>query len=127
LIKDKNGNISGMEGSRLREDEDMAAVNAILAAITGRSVGRPDLHRTEAEAAISAAASGDFGLSAGDIRKIAQKIPSNSTAIIAIFENVWERRFKEVARKYNGAIVEQRLTSPAALERAAQELSAAEN
>jgi len=125
LRKDKDNNVTGMEGSRLHGGEDAAAINAVLAAITSRSVGSPDLARSKAEAAIRAAAAGDFGLSAGDIQRIAQKLPADHSAIIVLFENVWERRFKEVAKKYDGVLVGQRLISPQALAKAASDLAAA--
>ncbi len=125
LRKDKDNNVTGMEGSRLQEGEDVAAINAVLAAITSRSVGSPESARSKAEAAIRAAAEGDFGLSASDIQRIAQKLPADHSAIIVLFENVWERRFKEVAKKYDGVVVGQRLISPAALANAASGLAAA--
>jgi len=125
LRKDKEGNISGMEGSRLDEAEDTAAVNAVVAALASRSVGRPDLSRSKAEAAIRAAAKGDFGLSPDDIESIAQKLPPNHSAVIAIFENVWERKLKDVAKKYQGGVINQRLISPEGLAKAASELVAA--
>ena len=125
LRKDKNNNVTGMEGSRLHEGDDVAAINAVIAAITSRSVGSPKQARSKAEAAIRAAAAGDFGLSAGDIRRIAQKLPADHSAIIVLFENVWERRFRKVAKKYDGVVVGQRLISPQALAKAANELAAA--
>lgn len=125
LRKDKEGNVSGMQGSRLEEEEDTAAINAAIAALASRSIGRPDLSRSKAEAAIRAAAKGDFGLSAEDIESIAQKLPPDHSAVIAVFENVWERKLKEVAKKYNGGVINQRLVSPEALATAASELIAA--
>ena len=115
LRKDKKGKVTGLEGSRLQEEQDLAEINALVAAITSRSVGRPELARSKAESAIKAAAKGDFGLSAGDIKKIAQKLPPDHSALIVLFENVWERKFKEAAKKYNGALINQRLISPSAL------------
>ena len=64
LRKDKDGNVSGMEGSHLGEDDDVAAINAVIAALASRSVGSPELARSKAETAVRAAAAGDFGLSA---------------------------------------------------------------
>ena len=125
LRKDKDGNIMGMEGSRLHEDEDIASINAVLAAIVARSVGSPEQARSKVETATSAAAAGDFGLSAGDIQGIAQKLPPDHTAIILLFENVWERKFKAVAKKHGGALVNQRLITSEALAKAAHELAAA--
>ena len=125
LRKDRDGNIMGMEGSRLHEDEDIASINAVLAAIVACSVGSPEQARSKVETATSAAAAGDFGLSAGDIQGIAQKLPPDHTAIIVLFENVWERKFKAVAEKHGGALVNQRLITSEALAKAAHELAAA--
>jgi uncharacterized protein len=127
LRRDKDGSISGMEGSGLNDDADVAAINAVIAAITSRSVGSPEFAPSKAEAAVRAAAEGDFGLSASDIQKIAQKIQPEHSAIIILFENVWERKFKDIARKHNGAVVSQRLLSPTALAKVADELGQESN
>jgi len=124
LRKDKDGNLVGMEGSRLQGD-DLAEINALLAVITARSIGSPEQALSKAESAIQAAVAGDFGLSAGDIQKIAGKLSPNHTALIVLFENVWERKFKEIAKKYNGAVINQRLITADALAKAAGELTAA--
>src|SRR4051812_41222440 len=91
LRKDKDGNIMGMEGSRLHEEEDIASINVLLAAIVARAVGSPELAGSKAQVAADAAAIGDFGLSAEDIQGIARKLPENHSAIVILFENVWER------------------------------------
>jgi predicted double-glycine peptidase len=127
LRKDQAGNVSGMEGSGLQEEKDMVAVNALLAAITSRSVGGSEVIRSKMESAVKAAAAGDFGLSADDIRKIADKLPPDHSAIIGLFENVWERRFKEVAGRHAGEVINQRLITPEALARVASELIAADS
>ena len=114
----------GMEGSRLQDSEDIAAINAVIAAVTSRSVGSPELVRASAEAAVAAAADGDFGLSAGDLHKIADKLPAAHSAIILLFENVWERKLKDVANRYGGALIEQRLIAPSGLAKAARDLMA---
>ena len=72
------------------------------------------------------AAAGDFGLSIDDFREIARKLPADHSAIIGVFENVWERRFKQVAKKHGGAVINQRLIAPDALAKAASELAAAD-
>ena len=60
LRKDKSGKISGMEGSSLQDDEDIAAINAVISTITSRSLGAPELAQSRAEAAVTAAAAGRF-------------------------------------------------------------------
>jgi predicted double-glycine peptidase len=115
LRKDKNGNLSGMEGGALQDDADATAINALLAVIADHSVGGTASARTRVEAAIKAAAEGDFGLSIDDIERIAVKLPPDHSAIVGLFENIWERRFKEVASKHAGAVINQRLVTPEAL------------
>jgi hypothetical protein len=125
LCKDRDGNVSGMQGSSLQDEGDTIAFNAVMAVVTSRSLGGPELARSKAEAAAKAAASGDFGLSAGDIRGIAARLPPDHSAIIGLFENVWERRFREVVGKHAGEVANQRLVSPEAIAKAAGELFAA--
>jgi hypothetical protein len=115
LRKDKSGKISGMEGSSLQEDDDVAAVNLVLSTITSRSLGAPELARSKAEAALATAAAGDFGLSADDMRALGEKLQPNESAIVILFENVWERRFKDAAKLRGGEVLNQRLISPQAL------------
>ena len=122
LRKDKDGSVMGMEGSRLQEHEDIAAINAVIAAMTSRSVGSPEQARASADAAVAAAAKGDFGLSPGDLRKIADKLSSGHSAIILLFENVWERKLKDIAKQHGGSLIEQRLIAPSGLAKAAREL-----
>jgi predicted double-glycine peptidase len=102
LRKDESGKISGMEGSNLQEDDDIAAISAVISTITSRSLGAPELASSKAEAAVADAAAGDFGLSANDIQALAQKLQPDESAIVILFENVWERRFKETAATRRG-------------------------
>jgi predicted double-glycine peptidase len=125
LTKDEDGNVSGLEGSGLQEEDDEAAINVLIALIAGKGIGSPKLALSRAQAALKEATTGDFGLSAADIRRIAGNLPPSHSAIIGLFENVWERTFKEVARKNDGGVIDQRLISPGALAKAAGELIAA--
>jgi uncharacterized protein len=123
LRKDNSGKISGMEGSSLQDDEDIAAINAVISTITSRSLGAPELAQSRAEAAVAAAAAGDFGLSANDMQALAQKLQPNESAIVILFENVWERRYREAAKARGGEIFNQRLVSSKALTEAAARLA----
>jgi len=125
LRKDKDGNVSGMGGGRLQDEDDMKAVNAVISAIAGRGAKRVASLRGRMERAINAVSEGDFGLSAGDIRKIANKLPRNHSAVAVLVENVWERKLKEAAKKYAGKVVEQRFVTPEAVADAASKLAAA--
>jgi predicted double-glycine peptidase len=122
LRRDNDGNICGMEGSRLSDEADVAAIHAVVAEITSRSVGQFEPAGASANAAIKDAAEGDFGLSAEHVQKIGQKILPGHSAIIILFENAWERKFKDVVKRYGGTVVTQRLIAPAALAQAARAL-----
>jgi len=123
LRKDHAGNVFGMQGSGLEDEEDIAAINALIAALTSRGLGPAQSARERAEAAMKAAAAGDVGLSAEDFRAIARNLPPDTTVIIGLFENAWERRFKAAAARYGGAVVNQQLVSPEALAQAARRLA----
>ena len=97
-------------------------MNAVVAAIAESSLGGPVRTRTKVEHAIEAAAQGDFGLGAAKIREIANQLPPEHSALIVLFENVWERRLSEIAEKYDGAIINQRLVTSEAVAEAASAL-----
>jgi hypothetical protein len=109
LRKDQAGRLTALEGGRLQEEEDIMEINALVAALAGFGVGGADMARAKAESAVKSAAEGDFGLSVTDIERIAGKLPPDHSAIIVLFENLWERKFKAVARKYDGTVIDQRM------------------
>ena len=122
LRKDKSGKISGMEGSSLQEDDDIAAINAVISTITSRSIDS-ELAGSKAEVAVAAAAAGDFRLSPNDMQALAQKLQPDKSAIVILFENVWERRYREAAKARGGEVLTQRLVSSQALTEAAARLA----
>ncbi len=122
VCKDADGKLSAMEGGRLEHAEDAPEINALLAAIVSRSVGAPAAASASADAAMRAAAAGDFGLSVAHIRAIAAKMPPDHTVLIVLFENVWERRFKEIVGRYGGSLRAQSFMSPEELAKQAREL-----
>ena len=122
LRKDQDGNVSGLEGSNLEGEQEALAMNAVIAAVAESSLGGPVRTRSKVKQAIEAAAQGDFGLGAAEIREIAKKLPPQHSALIVLFENVWERRLSEIAEKYDGAIVNQRLVTSDAVAKAASSL-----
>ncbi|HEY6895325.1 MAG TPA: C39 family peptidase [Rhodanobacteraceae bacterium] len=127
MRKGADGKVAAMEGSGLEDAADVAEFNAIVTAITSRLVD--DLPRSARLAAMkqaaAAAVEGDFGLSADALQSVADRLEPNESALVVFFENLWERRLKEIAAKYGGEIVNQRLITPRALTEAAQQLVAA--
>ena len=122
LRKDKSGAIAGMEGGRVMEEQDIAATNAVLAAIASQRSGRSETARSKMETAINAAAKGDFGLSMADVKSVAKKLPRNHSAIIILFENTWERRLKQVAAKCSAVMSGVAAVGPMARRRCARPL-----
>lgn len=125
--KGADGKVAGMEGSGLEDATDAAEFNAIITAITSSIIGhRPSSSKADdIKAAAQAAADGDFGLSADALQAVADRLQPNESALVVFFENLWERKFKEIAGKYGGEIVNQRMITPRALAEAAQKLVAA--
>ncbi len=126
VCKDADGNPSAMEGGRLENAEDAPQINALLAAIASRRVGVPESAAASAQAAARAAAAGDFGLSVEHIGAIAAKLPADHSLLIVLFENVWERRFREIVRAYGGELHNQIFMSPEELVKRARELGMGE-
>jgi hypothetical protein len=125
--KSADGEISAMEGGSLADDEDAPEINAVLAAMTSRSIGRPDLARCRIASAIDAAAEGDFGLSVAELHEIARQLPPDSSVMHVLFENAWERRFRDIAREHGGEVDAQRLIGPEVMRRVAEELRGGED
>jgi predicted double-glycine peptidase len=109
LRKDKEGRVSAMEGGRLQDEDNVSEVNALISALAGLSAAATEPAQANAESAAQAARAGDFGLSATDIQKITAKLPPDHSAVIVLFENVWEKTFKEIAKNYNGSVINQRI------------------
>ena len=122
LRKDAEGRVMAVEGGRLQEDADVMEINTVLAALAGLSGGDIGSARTAAAAAVQAAAGGDFGLSTDELKRIADKLPPEHSAIIILFENLWERKFREVAARYSGTVINQRLIGSDQLARLGREL-----
>jgi hypothetical protein len=104
-------------------EADIAVVNALVAAITTHDIADPEMVRANARSAIRAAATGDFGVSAGQLRRRAERLSPDNSEIIVLFENLWERRLTEVARQYQGTLAEHWYIPTATLARLGQGLS----
>jgi uncharacterized protein len=109
LRKDTQGRLSAMEGGRLQEDDHVTEISALLAALA--SMAAEGAH-VKTGSISPVAQEGDFGLGVIDIEKVAAKLPPDHSAVIVLFENAWEKTFKEVAAKYRGTVINQR-TFPA--------------
>jgi predicted double-glycine peptidase len=118
LRRDKDGSLSGMEGSRLEQGSEIVAMSAAMAAMADCSLGSPEHARASALAAAKSAIEGDFGLPAETLKRIAEKLPANHSVVIGIFENVWERKLRDVAKRHGGRVTNQGLMSSEDIARA---------
>lgn len=125
IRKDAEGKVSAMQGGRLRDGRDVAEVNALVAAVAAHGAGGAEQVQTSAASAILAAANADFGLPAKDLLTLAGRVPPGHSEIIIMFENVWERGFRDVARNHNGTLTNQRLIPAAAIAKLGRDLAAA--
>ena len=103
LRRDGDGNLSGMEGSRLEHGRRYRGDEC--------SDGRD--HRTQPRHSRTGLAPARF-LQSGARRRVilafqprsskelAEKLLPNHSAVIAIVENVWERKLRDVAKRYGG-------------------------
>jgi predicted double-glycine peptidase len=121
--KDAEGRVSAMQGGRLRDTQDALEVNVLIAAMAAESIGgTADQVRSRMQAAIRAASTGDFGFSANDLRRVAERLPASQSEVIIMFENVWERRFRDTVQKHNGTVTDQRLVPAAAIAKLGRDL-----
>jgi hypothetical protein len=125
LRKDKNGAVTGMQGGRAEDADDVAASNALVAAIASQSIGGKASAASKMDSALKAAAEGDFGLSLSDMRAIARKLPRDHSAVVVLVENVWERKLNEAVARCDGAVVRQRLIPAAAVADAIRKVASA--
>ncbi len=121
LRLDAEGGLSAVQGGRVEEGDDVMEINAVLGVLARLAEGL-EVTPGVAQAARQAAAEGDFGLSAAKLQRIAEKLQPGNSAIIVLFENLWERKFREIAAKHQGRVIRQRLISSDMLVRLGQEL-----
>jgi hypothetical protein len=122
LRRDRQGRLFALEGGQMEDEQDVVQVNALIAAIAVQSLGEPSAAKSKAEAAVQAAAAGDFGLSAADLKRMGESVPPGESAMVLLFENLWERQLKQLAARYGGTLARQRLIPSDALVRLGQSL-----
>lgn len=114
LRKDREGRISAMQGGRLEDIADIAAVNALVAVLATGGFAE-EAAGSRAKAAALAAAAGDFGLAAADLKRRAEQLAAGHSEVIVLLENRWEIKLKEITSHYGGTIASEKLVPAAAL------------
>jgi predicted double-glycine peptidase len=121
LRLDEQGGLTAVQGGRVEETGEVMEINAMLGVLAGLAEGR-DVTREAAQKARQAAEHGDFGLSAATLQRIATKLQPGNSAVIVLFENLWERTFRDVVATRQGEVINQRLIDSDTLKRLGQEL-----
>jgi hypothetical protein len=123
LRKDADGKVAAIEGGNLEEAEDRPEVNAVLAAIAGLARGATE--EAAAGAAVAAREAGaDFGLSAQELHRVADRLPPDHSAVIVLVENLWERKFREAIGRHSGTLIRQSWYGADTLARLGERLAA---
>ncbi len=123
LRKDELGRISGMQGGRVRDASEAIRLNALIAALAFQASGGNGSVRAGALSAARAAAAGDFGLAATDLKRHASILSPGTSEIILISEDVWDRRLGEAVRKHDGTVARRRLVGRSELDELGREIS----
>jgi hypothetical protein len=109
LRKDKDGGLSAVEGGNLQDAEEILEINALLAVMAGLRLGSRESARVRAAGAEKAASMGDFGLQTADILKIGGEMPSDSSALILLFEHLWAKKLRNMLGSRGGVLVNQEI------------------
>ena len=124
LRRDDEGRISALQGGRLEQAKDVAEVNAVIAALATANSDRPEELLSAAQAAAREAERGDFGFSSEQLKARAERLPNGHSEIIVLFENVWQRRFRDVVSRHGGTLEAERFVSSATLAQFGRKLAA---
>lgn len=122
MRKDPQGRLTVVEGGNLEEEQDVLNIDLVLEALAAMRVGDGTPTRTLAEYSPASSADGEFGLGLSELHRIGEKLPPAHVAVIVLFENLWERRFREITASYKGTVMNQQLISPDMLSQLEQAL-----
>lgn len=107
-----SGDVVSMSGSDLTPDQRMA-YGAIVGGLLGFGATGTDEGTTEgAELGALTFADKNFGLSAADIKDIANDLPPGTTALMVLFEHRWAVPLKEALQSAGGVMLAQGIVRP---------------
>lgn len=123
VAKDEDGEIAALEVTDL-SDEERTEFGAVVGGLIGLGAAGAEGAVEGAVAGALAVAEHDFGLTAEEVREVANRIPEGSSAIIVLFEHTWALKLKEYMLDSGGFLVAQGLIHPSALVSVGEELAA---
>jgi predicted double-glycine peptidase/uncharacterized membrane protein len=122
LYKDAKGRLTALEAAGIEQEDDAIEINAVLGYLMGLAGGSVEAARLRAQTAAKGAAQGDFGLSEQELWQIAAPLAAGNSAMILIFDNLWERKLREAAAKYAGKVIREKRIGASELAQLGQEL-----
>ncbi len=111
LNREPDGTIGVLEGGDM-EEEEADEVDAMLGYLIGLGAGGPGKGGIHAKIAGEEAAGHTFGVREGDLQKIAEELPPDSSAILLILEHIWAGKIKDILAGQGGKVVSQGLITP---------------
>ncbi|MDD1707341.1 MAG: cysteine peptidase family C39 domain-containing protein [Methanoregulaceae archaeon] len=111
LNKEMDGTIGVLEGGDMKEEEAVE-IDAILGYLIGLGAGGPETAETYAKVAEQRAVEHTFGVSEGDLQRMAEELPPNSSVILLILEHIWAKKIKEVLANHGGSVTSQGMITP---------------
>lgn len=111
LNKEPDGTIGVLEGGDI-EEEEAVEVDAIMGYLIGLGAEGAFTGRRHAEDEGLQAAGHTFGISEGDLQKMAEDLPANCSVILLILEHIWARKIREVLADQGGTVTSQGLITP---------------
>jgi predicted double-glycine peptidase len=121
--KEPDGSIGVIEGGDM-EEEEAIEIDAIIGYLIGLGAGGEDAAQTYAEIAGKRAAEHTFGISEGDLQKMADELPADRSVILLILEHIWAKKIKDILAIQGGTVAAQGLITPDMLIRWGERLRA---
>jgi uncharacterized membrane protein len=114
VVRDQDGNLHSKEISDLREVEK-AEYGVVLRGLLEMRAAQETDASVDALAEKFSLTGNDFGLTQTDVHKVAERVSTGGSALLALFEHTWAIRLKEAIIKTGGEVIAQGLLAPTAL------------
>ncbi len=112
--KDGEGGIASEQVSDLT-DAEAEKLGAVVGSLIGFGYDGAEGAAVGAEAGAFAISAHDYGLSQDEIKALANEIPNNSSALIAIVEHLWAKKLKQELVNAGGVLLANGFIDPMAL------------
>jgi predicted double-glycine peptidase len=123
MNRETDGSIAVLEGGDM-EEEEAVEIDALIGYLIGFGAGGPEAAQTYAEIAGERAAEHTFGISEGDLQKMAEELSPDRSEILLILEHIWAKKIKDALASQGGFVTSQGMITPDILIRWGEHLRA---